>query len=152
VIAPTPAPVIEEEPVVIPHEFKVRKRLEYTQRQIRHELTAKAAAIHRGTGTINVDLADIERTPQEIIKAVADEFGVTASDIRGECRARFLVAVRFRAIARIYLAKPNASLPQIAKWFGRDHTSILHAVQKTGVHKNRLDRYRGIPRSMTAAL
>lgn len=133
IVMATPAPQIE--PALIAHEFNARKRPEYSQKQIRSDLAAKAASIHKVTAKLAVDPADISRTAPEIIALVGSEFGVTASAIRGECRARFLVAVRHRAIVRIYLAKPRASLPQIGKWFGRDHTTILHAVQKAGIHK-----------------
>jgi len=126
-------------PVVVPvvvHEFKAKKRPSSDwKRQIRRELAARATAIHAATHGMKAAPADADRTAAEIIAAVASEFAVTASDIRGACKAVFLVAVRHRATVRVYLAKRDASLQEIGRWFGRDHTSILTALRKAGVYQ-----------------
>jgi len=90
---------------------------------------------------ITVDLArevlkDIpETTPTTItvdmiLHAVAHETGVSVADIVGDKRARQVVQSRHLAM---YLAREltDASLPKIGEHFGgRDHTTVLHAVEK----------------------
>lgn len=118
-----------------PPPIKAKVRIS-TARQIRSALAFRAANVHRATSLLRFNADDAHLTPPEIIQHVADEFGVTVSAICGECRSTFFVAVRHRAMARIYLSKPHASLPAIGKWFNRDHTTILHAVQKAGVWRH----------------
>ena len=125
------AAILAKEPLPI----KAKVRIS-SARQIRSALAFRATNIHRGTAMLEFNPADAHLTPQEIIRHVADEFGVTVSAICGKARGMFFIAVRHRAIARLYLAKPDASLSQIAKWFNRDHTTVLHAVQKAGVWRN----------------
>lgn len=70
-----------------------------------------------------------------IIKAVAIKHKVSVAAIKGTGKPDRVVAARFEAIARIYEARPDLSLPQIGKVFRRDHTTILNAVRKFGVYR-----------------
>jgi ATPase involved in DNA replication initiation len=66
----------------------------------------------------------------EIIKEVAEEYGVTTDAIRGPRRNRVLITARFHAIYRVCVERPHLSYPQMGRLFGdRDHTSILNAVR-----------------------
>lgn len=57
-------------------------------------------------------------------------------DIKGSSRKSEIVEARHRAIAAVYAAKPNLSPAQIGNLFGgRDHSTVLHAVQKFGVKR-----------------
>jgi hypothetical protein len=72
-----------------------------------------------------------------IVNRVAQENGVLPEVIFSESRNRFYVAVRHHAIVRVYLAFPNMSLPWIGRQFGRDHTTILHALVQSGQWQRR---------------
>lgn len=76
------------------------------------------------------------RPAKDIIEEVATKHGVRSADICGASRAADMVAIRHEAMARVYLARPDMSLPVIGKAFGsRDHTTVLHALKKLGVYK-----------------
>lgn len=90
---------------------------------------------------INVDLArevlkDIPEEPahaitiDDILSAVAQVTGVSPIEMTGDKRSRQVVESRHLAM---YLAREltDASLPKIGERFGgRDHTTVLHAVDK----------------------
>jgi chromosomal replication initiation ATPase DnaA len=67
------------------------------------------------------------------MRAIAEEHaeaaGVTLDDLRGPCRARRYFAPRQAAMAEIQ-ATGQYSYPQIGRFFNRDHTSVLTAVQR----------------------
>lgn len=74
------------------------------------------------------------KTIKEIILEVLDDFpGITYDDIVGKRRARKFVTARHQCMAAIYNQRPDLSLPAIGKVMKRDHTTIIHAVQKLGV-------------------
>jgi len=69
-------------------------------------------------------------TPKEILKATADEYGLSVSEIIGESRMEKLVAARHTAIGRIKKTS-GWSLARIGRFMGnRDHTTILFSVRK----------------------
>lgn len=79
-------------------------------------------------------LPRIRRTPaSEIVAAVAYEHGISIEAIVGKRRDLSVVRARHAAMAAVYLNRPDMSLPQIGRIFGRDHTSCLHAIKKLGV-------------------
>src|SRR5690606_166366 len=70
---------------------------------------------------------------KEIIAHVAALHLVPVSEIIGDSRTRRVVAARHAAMKAVADNRPDLSLPRIAKYFGgRDHTTILHAIQKLG--------------------
>ena len=81
-------------------------------------------------------LKDIPETPSTrvtvdlILSAVAETTGVSVTEITGDKRSRQVVDARHLAM---YLAREltDASLPKIGDRIGgRDHTTVLHAVEK----------------------
>lgn len=68
-----------------------------------------------------------------LIAQVAARRGVSAAEVLGQKRERRVVEARFDAIAAVYRARPDLTLPRIGAIFNRDHTSILHALSKRGV-------------------
>lgn len=69
-------------------------------------------------------------TPDEIVKAVADHYGLRLEELRGAGRRKEVVIPRQMAM---YLIRDmtHASLPEIGQFFdGRDHTTVLYAIQK----------------------
>lgn len=74
---------------------------------------------------------DVERKLgiEEIQKKVAEYFKIRIADMRSPRRS--LGVVRPRQVA-MYLSKQltTRSLPEIGRMFGRDHTTVLHAVRR----------------------
>ncbi|MCS7057304.1 MAG: chromosomal replication initiator protein DnaA [Meiothermus sp.] len=68
--------------------------------------------------------------PEDILRAVAEYYGLRAEEIRGMGRRKEVVIPRQVAM---YLIREltHASLPEIGQFFdGRDHTTVLYAIQK----------------------
>lgn len=69
-------------------------------------------------------------SPEDILKAVAEHYGLKLEEIRGAGRRKEVVIPRQVAM---YLIREmtHASLPEIGQFFdGRDHTTVLYAIQK----------------------
>jgi chromosomal replication initiator protein len=65
-------------------------------------------------------------SPTLIVDIVAGHFGVTGAQLRGRRRLPRFVLPRHLAML-LCIEMLQASLPQVGHWFGRDHTSVLHA-------------------------
>jgi len=68
--------------------------------------------------------------PQEVIKTVANHYRIKQSAVKGKRRTKDIVNARHVAM---YLLRKELNMPleEIGKWFsGRDHTSVLHAINK----------------------
>lgn len=82
-------------------------------------------------------------TPKQFTLAIVESVvarhpGVTVQDVLGPCRLRKIVNARFEAIAEIAEARPHWSYPTIGRLFGgRDHTTIMHALNRLGALKKR---------------
>lgn len=71
---------------------------------------------------------------EDIIPIVAERHNVTVADIKGAGRSKRVVAARFEAIAEARRLRPDLSLTQLGRLFGkRDHTTIRHALIKMGM-------------------
>lgn len=75
------------------------------------------------------------RSVVSIIKEVLVDYpGLTVDDICGTKRSRYIVTPRHKAMAKVYEERQDLSLGDIGKHFGgRDHSTVLSAVQKNGV-------------------
>lgn len=85
---------------------------------------------------------------RKVIEAVCNRHEITYTDVMSRSRFADVVAARHEAIVAVAAAFPWMSLPKIGRVFGRDHTSILHALDKFGVprrtmgHEARDQNYR----------
>jgi chromosomal replication initiator protein len=73
---------------------------------------------------------EVEVDPQEIVRVVAEHFGLRPEDLVGCGRRKEVVLPRQMAM---FLVREltRASLPEIGQLFGgRDHTTVLYAIQK----------------------
>jgi hypothetical protein len=72
----------------------------------------------------------------EILRLVCEEFGLTEAEIMAHRRHKKPCTARQIAM---YLAKKTChhSYPHIGKFFGRDHTTVLHAINITEVRIER---------------
>lgn len=69
---------------------------------------------------------------RQIIQMVATAKGFPLEEILGNSRNRSVVEARFDAIKAVADARPDMSTPQIGRIFGKDHTTIIHALSKRG--------------------
>jgi hypothetical protein len=85
---------------------------------------------------------------RKVIEAVCERHEVAYTAVMSRSRFADIVAARHEAIVAVATAFPWMSLPKIGRVFGRDHTSILHALDKFGVprrtqgHEARDQNYR----------
>lgn len=129
-------PIADEEVLTL-----IASRVPTNIRELEGCLTRVAAFASFTRRPITVDLArevlrDIPETAAtritvpQIISAVCHATGVSHAEIVGDKRSRNIVEARHIAM---YLARDltDVSLPQIGEHFGgRDHTTVLHAVEK----------------------
>ncbi len=71
---------------------------------------------------------------QQIIRQVCAIHNMDVDIVLGQSRNRAIVAVRQEAMAAVYRIRPDYSLPMIGRLFNRDHTTIIAALMKLGVH------------------
>jgi chromosomal replication initiator protein len=64
-----------------------------------------------------------------IVMAVARETGIPRREIVSDNRSFPVAHARQEAMRRAY-ATGKFSLPQIGKFFGRDHTTVLHGIRR----------------------
>ncbi|MCB9813475.1 MAG: chromosomal replication initiator protein DnaA [Pseudomonadales bacterium] len=112
------------------------RKIEGVITSIRSEVELKGKLINNELINALLDTEIIEKhqninsSPTEIIKTVADHYKLKQTALKGKRRVKSLVTARHIAM---YLLKNELSLPlvEIGRWFsGRDHTSVLHAVRK----------------------
>ena len=71
-------------------------------------------------------------TPELIMQKTSDMFGFSVEEIRGKSRRRPLVTARQIGMY-VFRELTDLSYPAIAREFGgRDHTTVIHAVEKVG--------------------
>jgi len=78
----------------------------------------------------DVFMAKAEYAPEEILRAVAEFYGLRTDELKGAGRRKEVVLPRQVAM---YLIREltHSSLPEIGQFFdGRDHTTVLYAIQK----------------------
>jgi chromosomal replication initiation ATPase DnaA len=69
----------------------------------------------------------IPKVLDEVIDTAAQYFGVTCEEMVGRSRKQPLVHFRQIAMSVAYLGPSN--LPEIGRAFGRDHTTVLYAIE-----------------------
>lgn len=80
-----------------------------------------------------IDLSHIEperRPARAIIDLVSQAHGISYAEIMGRSRVNPIVAARQAAMFEVHKRRPDLTLPQLGKIFGKDHTTILHAIRK----------------------
>jgi len=70
---------------------------------------------------------------KQVIEAVCARHEIPYHEVMGRKRFAEIVAARHEAIVAVAEAFPWMSLPKLGRIFGRDHTSIMYALQKFGV-------------------
>ena len=65
---------------------------------------------------------------EEVIESTAKRFGYQAADILGRSRTRHLAEARAEAMSAA--RDLGFSFPELARNFGRDHSTIMHACRR----------------------
>jgi hypothetical protein len=84
-------------------------------------------------------------SPPKTMKQIAAEVltgfpGISLDAVKGKRRLRSIVAARQMVIYEIARQLPGKSYPEIGRFIGKDHTTILHAVQKLrAIHEQDAD-------------
>lgn len=112
------------------------ERLRAEIEKLKEERRTSAAEIARlgGEATKAALAAPHLRPARQILADIVAQHGYPVGVILGPGRADAIVKVRDAAIAAVHRARPDLSLPQLGLIFGRDHTSILHSLKKTGAY------------------
>ena len=76
----------------------------------------------------------------EIVREAAARHRVRPEEVLSADRTRAVAYARFEAIKACRALTPQPSMPQIGRWFGRDHTTVLHALRHVPA-----EGYRGPP-------
>jgi chromosomal replication initiation ATPase DnaA len=105
--------------------------------QVEAQQRAQEAAARRVAQLIQTTHDEIRMRPsgRAIAEAVAASYGYTFHELLSHRREKRAVTARHEAIAAVARARPDMSYPAIGRLFGRDHTSIIHALKKTGAYR-----------------
>lgn len=77
-----------------------------------------------------------KRSVQDIVLEVLQDFpGITWDDIIGVRRKKYLIKPRHLCMAAVYMERKDLSFPQMGRIFRRDHSTVLHAINKIGVSR-----------------
>lgn len=75
----------------------------------------------------------------DIIAAVANDFGVSVKDVMSRDRRYNVVKARHAAMAEVAKLRLDLSTVKIGELFGgRDHSTVVHAIQKHGINREAL--------------
>jgi chromosomal replication initiator protein len=66
-------------------------------------------------------------SPKLIVDIVAKQFGLTPGQLLGRRHLPHIVLARHIAMLLCLEELQGASLKQVGRWFGRHHTTVLHA-------------------------
>jgi hypothetical protein len=92
--------------------------------------------------------ADLEEA-QKVVAAVCAVWNTNAADLAGPSRARPIVPPRQTAMALIAGRCPGLSLPAIGRLFGRDHSTVVYALN---THRQRVRREAAYARATSAVI
>jgi chromosomal replication initiator protein len=67
-------------------------------------------------------------TMAQITEAFAEEHRVSVRELKSDCKRWYISRPRQALMHRLY-ATGRWSLPQIGRFFGRDHTTVLHGIR-----------------------
>lgn len=66
---------------------------------------------------------------ESVLKNIASEYGISVGEMLSRCREPDVDRARRHAMA-VLRWSTNWSFPVIGKIFGRDHTTVMHAIRK----------------------
>lgn len=123
------------------------KKIQALHNLMHQEITVELAkrAIEEVRGSDD----ELVPTPPKIIQAVANYYSIPVEQIVGSRRSKDTVQPRQVAM---YLVREltNYSLPEIGKVFSRDHTTVLHSINKIEDERKNSSEMDGIIKTLTA--
>lgn len=96
----------------------------------RERLSVAAIEAHRPAYEAAIGKDRLDRNPRRIIERIAEQHGIAPEAITGPSRYAHICHARFAAVAAVREANTKMSLPALAVFFNRDHTTILNALRK----------------------
>ena len=63
-----------------------------------------------------------------LIAEEAAKAGVAVEEVMGRARRRSIVRARYAAMRAVHRAYPDKSYPELARFFARDHTTVMYAL------------------------
>lgn len=107
-----------------------------------HNINADANAIKNILSSLNTSPVKGRLAPKELIKIVAEFYGINIYEITGKCRKQEIVAPR-QIIMYLLREDMTCSFPHISlELGGRDHTTAIHAHNKITAELKTNDRLR----------
>lgn len=104
---------------------EILKKLDDRITVTRYEVKHKRRLLGKGDPLTTITCA-------KIIEMVAACHGLEPEILAGDKRNKVIVAARHDAIVAAWIIREDMSSTEIGRQFGRDHTTILHAVQRRG--------------------
>lgn len=137
--APVPAATLEDLAGLVAVQVRAQTRriaeLELALADAQARILSQARLICGASDAADGDLFN-RRPVREIVEDVLKAYpGIGWEEIVGVGRERRLVEPRHRCIAAVYEERKDLSLPALGRIFRRDHTSVLHAVNKRGARR-----------------
>ncbi len=115
------------------------------QATLDQQTVAKALSDVFAPGELNLTMADI-------LRATAERFEVATADVKGKGRRQELVVPRQIAMYLIRELTPH-SYPEIGQFFsGRDHSTVMYAVQKVTDQIEADKQYASVVRELKSSL
>ena len=71
---------------------------------------------------------DARMGTSNVVREVSHRHAVPMHEIFSPTKTRLVVAARREAIYRLKFEKPTTSAAKLGRWFGRDHSTIMHAL------------------------
>ncbi|MGD9961873.1 helix-turn-helix domain-containing protein [Nocardioides sp.] len=100
----------------------------YTERLLRPDAAAPAGAVQAAAAAVPVSTFEPHDLVDHAVVAAAQAFATTPETLIGADRTRS--AADARGVAMTAARMRGQSLPQIARHFDRDHTTVLHATRR----------------------
>lgn len=104
------------------------KRANEARARADEERQIEARAEARRQGLLTFKRRYMPEWARQIVDEAAKKHDVCPSHMAGDNRKYPVVRARNEAIYLIKARKPTLSSTQLANWFDRDHTSILHSI------------------------
>ena len=98
--------------------------------QMTYDISSWKTPAEPGT-TAELDRRALHTMPEwarNVVREVSHRHAVPVREIFSPIKTRLVVAARREAIYRLKFEKPTTSAAKLGRWFGRDHSTILHAL------------------------
>lgn len=112
-------------------------------RQMLPPISRRALEISEALGAVERRLHKVDlpgrQSAMGIIEETAKRHGVPVLTLFSTRRFPWVAKARMEAMAAIAVARPDLSAKAIGRYFGKDHTTVLHALHKAGIPSRSID-------------